>query len=129
MTGPTPAPNALGEGSWTAMPSAPTNGHTAPYGFGRSAGVLPGDQRTFDDIEAGIVALWQRFGEGRQQRLRDRLVLHYAPLVKYVAGRVGTGLPAHVDVADLIQSGIFRLGDAIGKFEPHRRPEVETYAL
>ncbi|RLK55536.1 MULTISPECIES: FliA/WhiG family RNA polymerase sigma factor [Actinokineospora] len=101
----------------------------APYGQGQSSGVLPGDHRTADDVEAGIVALWRRFGEAREQLLRDRLVLHYAPLVKYVAGRVGTGLPAHVDVSDLIQSGIFGLVDAIEKFEPERGLKFETYAM
>ncbi len=105
------------------------NGHSVAFGFGETAGVLPGDQRTFDDVEAGIVALWRQFGERREQRLRDRLVLHYAPLVKYVAGRVGTGLPAHVEVADLIQSGIFGLVDAIEKFEPERGLKFETYAM
>ncbi|GAB1514631.1 hypothetical protein JCM33774_66730 [Actinophytocola sp. KF-1] len=105
------------------------NGHSVTFGFGETAGVLPGDQRTFDDVEAGIVALWRQFGERREQRLRDRLVLHYAPLVKYVAGRVGTGLPAHVEVADLIQSGIFGLVDAIEKFEPERGLKFETYAM
>lgn len=82
-----------------------------------------------DDVEAGIVALWRAFGEQRDQRLRDRLVLHYAPLVKYVAGRVGTGLPAHVEVSDLVQSGIFGLVDAIEKFEPERGLKFETYAM
>jgi RNA polymerase sigma factor FliA len=108
-----------------------THGRPEPvtFGFGETAGVLPGDQRTFDDVEAGIVALWRRFGERREQPLRDRLVLHYAPLVKYVAGRVGTGLPAHVEVADLIQSGIFGLVDAIEKFEPERGLKFETYAM
>jgi RNA polymerase sigma factor for flagellar operon FliA len=105
------------------------NGRTGTFGLGETAGVLPGDQRTFDDVEAGIVALWSRFGERREQPLRDRLVLHYAPLVKYVAGRVGTGLPAHVEVADLIQSGIFGLVDAIEKFEPERGLKFETYAM
>ena len=103
--------------------------HTGTFGFGETAGVLPGDQRTFDDVEAGIVALWRQFGERREHTLRDRLVLHYAPLVKYVAGRVGTGLPAHVEVADLIQSGIFGLVDAIEKFEPERGLKFETYAM
>jgi RNA polymerase sigma factor FliA len=87
------------------------------------------DQRTHDDVEAGIVALWQAFGKQRDQRLRDRLVLHYAPLVKYVAGRVGTGLPSHVEISDLIQSGIFGLVDAIEKFEPERGLKFETYAM
>ncbi|APU13849.1 RNA polymerase, sigma 28 subunit, SigD/FliA/WhiG [Actinoalloteichus sp. GBA129-24] len=81
------------------------------------------------DVEAGIVALWRAYGGQRQRVLRDRLVLHYAPLVKYVAGRVGTGLPSHVDVADLIQSGIFGLVDAIEKFEPERGLKFETYAM
>ncbi|AOS62587.1 RNA polymerase, sigma 28 subunit, SigD/FliA/WhiG [Actinoalloteichus hymeniacidonis] len=81
------------------------------------------------DVEAGIVALWRSYGTERRRPLRDRLVLHYAPLVKYVAGRVGTGLPSHVDVADLIQSGIFGLVDAIEKFEPERGLKFETYAM
>src|SRR3954471_19559323 len=113
----------------TSRPVVATNGHSVGFGVGETAGVLPGDQRTFDDVEAGIVALWRAFGERREQPLRDRLVLHYAPLVKYVAGRVGTGLPAHVEVADLIQSGIFGLVDAIEKFEPERGLKFETYAM
>ncbi|WP_374727387.1 RNA polymerase sigma factor WhiG [Haloactinomyces albus] len=87
------------------------------------------DQRSADEVEAGIVALWQAFGQRRDQELRDRLVLHYAPLVKYVAGRVGTGLPSHVEVSDLIQSGVFGLVDAIEKFEPERGLKFETYAM
>src|SRR5690606_7630442 len=86
-------------------------------------------QRSPEEVEAGIVALWKAFGERRDQELRDRLVLHYAPLVKYVAGRVGTGLPSHVEVSDLIQSGIFGLVDAIEKFEPERGLKFETYAM
>ncbi|WP_433869751.1 FliA/WhiG family RNA polymerase sigma factor [Saccharopolyspora sp. CA-218241] len=88
-----------------------------------------GDPRSGDEVEAGIVALWQAFGDHRDQDRRDRLVLHYAPLVKYVAGRVGTGLPSHVEVSDLIQSGIFGLVDAIEKFEPERGLKFETYAM
>jgi RNA polymerase sigma factor for flagellar operon FliA len=78
---------------------------------------------------SGEVDLEGKGFEQRAQELRDRLVLHYAPLVKYVAGRVGTGLPAHVDVSDLIQSGIFGLVDAIEKFEPERGLKFETYAM
>lgn len=76
-----------------------------------------------------MVALWRSFGLSRDPALRDRLVLHYAPLVKYVAGRVGTGLPAHVDIADLVQSGVFGLVDAIERFEPERGLKFETYAM
>ncbi|MBB4963951.1 RNA polymerase sigma factor for flagellar operon FliA [Saccharothrix violaceirubra] len=103
------------------------NGHTA-VGHGRSS-YPAAEARSADDVEAGIIALWHTYGRSRDQGMRDRLVLHYAPLVKYVAGRVGTGLPAHVDVADLIQSGIFGLVDAIEKFEPERGLKFETYAM
>jgi RNA polymerase sigma factor FliA len=81
------------------------------------------------EVESGIVALWRDYGQNRDATLRDRLVLHYAPLVKYVAGRVGTGLPAHVDIADLVQSGVFGLWDAIDRFEPERGLKFETYAM
>ncbi len=81
-------------------------------------------------VEAGIVELWNAYAAAPDDRsVKDRLVLHYAPLVKYVAGRVGTGLPAHVDVADLIQSGIFGLVDAIERFEPDRNRKFEGYAM
>lgn len=81
------------------------------------------------EAEIAIRTLWRQFADEREHTVRDRLVLHYAPLVKYVAGRVGTGLPTHVDVGDLIQSGIFGLVDAIEKFEPERGLRFETYAM
>ncbi|MBA0128233.1 FliA/WhiG family RNA polymerase sigma factor [Haloechinothrix sp. YIM 98757] len=77
----------------------------------------------------GIDALWREFARAPCQSVRERLVLHYAPLVKYVAGRVGTGLPTHVDVGDLVQSGIFGLVDAIEKFDPDKGLKFETYAM
>jgi RNA polymerase sigma factor FliA len=131
LVGPGATGNGRTAGGLAGSGPAAGNGSrvSVTFGFGETAGVLPGDQRTFDDVEAGIVSLWRQFGQRREQPLRDRLVLHYAPLVKYVAGRVGTGLPAHVEVADLIQSGIFGLVDAIEKFEPARGLKFETYAM
>ncbi|MGW4208763.1 FliA/WhiG family RNA polymerase sigma factor [Lentzea sp. NPDC004789] len=111
----------------TGEPGADTHVNGTPAAV--PTAVTRADARSGDDVEAGIVALWRSYGESRDQNQRDRLVLHYAPLVKYVAGRVGTGLPAHVDVADLIQSGIFGLVDAIEKFEPERGLKFETYAM
>jgi RNA polymerase sigma factor FliA len=148
MTEPTHGPDDLGEGETTnpvnskrvsppdggdhATPvdgRAPAATRRSPFGTGQPDGVLPGDHRTADEVEAGIVALWRQYGSTHDMGLRDRLMLHYAPLVKYVAGRVGTGLPSHVDVADLVQSGIFGLADAIEKFEPERGLKFETYAM
>jgi RNA polymerase sigma factor for flagellar operon FliA len=60
---------------------------------------------------------------------REKLILHYAPLVKYVASRVATGLPSSVEQADLVSYGMFGLIDALKKFEPGRGNKFETYAI
>ncbi|HEV7872205.1 MAG TPA: sigma-70 family RNA polymerase sigma factor, partial [Modestobacter sp.] len=76
-----------------------------------------------------MAGLWGRYVVDRDSGLRDRLILHYAPLVKYVAGRVGSGLPAHVEQADLVSYGTFGLIDAITRFEPSREIKFESYAM
>lgn len=76
-----------------------------------------------------VQALWERYTATRDPDVRERLILHYAPLVKYVAGRVGVGMPASVDHADLVSYGIFGLMDAIERFEPERGFKFETYAV
>lgn len=53
----------------------------------------------------------------------------YSPLVKYVAGRMSSGLPAHVEEADLISYGLIGLIDAIGRYEPDRETKFESYAI
>src|SRR5436305_15285877 len=54
------------------------NGSSRPFGVGQPDGVLPGDHRSADEVEAGIVALWRQFGSSRERAQRDRLMLHYA---------------------------------------------------
>src|SRR3712207_3107932 len=76
-----------------------------------------------------LAQLWADYVADRAPELRDRLILHYAPLVKYVAGRVGSGLPAHVEQADLVSYGTFGLIDAITRFEPTREVKFESYAM
>src|SRR6186997_2396888 len=79
--------------------------------------------------EAALRELWQDFKETGDQGLRERLILHYSPLVKYVAGRVGVGLPPNIEQADLVSYGIFGLMDAIDKFDLERAIKFETYAI
>jgi RNA polymerase sigma factor FliA len=74
-------------------------------------------------------ALWLRYRDTRDQNLRNRLILTYAPLVKYVAGRLGSGLPAHVDEADLASYGLLGLIGAIERYDPERDVKFETYAI
>src|SRR5882724_3357357 len=82
-----------------------------------------------DAIDAAIAALWKEFKGSADPRLRERLILHYSPLVKYVAGRVGVGLPPNIEQADLVSYGIFGLIDAIEKFDIARAIKFETYAI
>ena len=74
-------------------------------------------------------ALWREYKRTKDQAIRDRLILTYAPLVKYVAGRLGSGLPAHVDENDLNSYGLLGLIGAIERFDPDRDIKFETYAI
>jgi RNA polymerase sigma factor for flagellar operon FliA len=74
-------------------------------------------------------SLWLQYRKTNDQGLRDRLILTYAPLVKYVAGRLGSGLPAHVDEGDLVSYGLLGLIGAIERYEPDRDVKFETYAI
>jgi len=81
------------------------------------------------DPRADVSALWARYKQDDDSSARDALILNYSPLVKYVAGRLASGLPQSVDTADLISYGIFGLIDAIKKFDPSRAIKFETYAI
>jgi RNA polymerase sigma factor for flagellar operon FliA len=76
-----------------------------------------------------LMRLWEEWKGTASPVARERLILHYAPLVKYVASRVATGLPASVEQADLVSYGMFGLIDALTKFEPARGNKFETYAI
>src|SRR5437016_4961016 len=84
---------------------------------------------TDEATRAELDRLWQEFKATGSQGARDQLIVHYSPLVKYVASRVATGLPASVEQADLVSYGIFGLIDALEKFDPSREIKFETYAI
>ncbi len=81
-----------------------------------------------DRIER-VEELWAQYKQEGDRQSRDRLILHYSPLVKYVAGRVYARLPHTVDQADLVSYGIIGLIDAIAKFDMNRGIKFETYAV
>jgi RNA polymerase sigma factor for flagellar operon FliA len=74
-------------------------------------------------------ALWVQYRQSGDKRLRDRLFVSYSPLVKYVAGKVGSGLPAHIDNEELIGYGLEGLLDALESYRPELGVKFETYAL
>jgi RNA polymerase sigma factor for flagellar operon FliA len=71
---------------------------------------------------------WTRWLNRKNAASRDHLIVHYSPLVKFVAGRIGAGLPNSVDPGDLVSSGVFGLIDAIDRFDPERGVKFETFA-
>jgi RNA polymerase sigma factor for flagellar operon FliA len=73
--------------------------------------------------------LWQDYRRTGDRTTRDRLILTYAPLVKFVAGRLGATLPSHVDEQDLVSYGLLGLIGAIERFDPDREIKFETYAI
>ena len=76
-----------------------------------------------------IGRLWDDYKRSGARQLRDKLIVHYSPLVKYVAGRVSVGLPHSIEQADLVSYGMFGLIDAIEKFDIDRNIKFETYAI
>jgi RNA polymerase sigma factor for flagellar operon FliA len=79
--------------------------------------------------EVELRDLWRRYKEEGDSTARERLVVAYSPMVKFVAGRLGAGLPSHVDDADLISYGLMGLIGAIERFEPERGIKFETFAM
>ena len=82
-----------------------------------------------DDPTEALDELWTDYKSNGTSTARERLILHYSPLVKFVAGRVAAGLPQNIEQADLVSYGIFGLIDAIDKFDPGRGFKFETYAI
>src|SRR6266704_3344070 len=73
--------------------------------------------------------LWRRYKQDSDDVARERLVVAYAPLVRFIAGRMASGLPSHVEEADLISYGLLGLIAAIERFEPEREIKFETFAV
>ena len=75
-----------------------------------------------------IENIWTEYQQSKDPALREQLILEYAPIVKFVAGRLAIHLGQHMDFDDLISNGIFGLIDAIEKFDMLKGVKFETYA-
>ena len=73
--------------------------------------------------------LWHEFKKTKSPAIRDKFIRQYMPLVKYVAGKVNTGMPDSVEFDDLVGYGQFGLLDAINKFDPDKNVKFKTYAV
>lgn len=101
---------------WAALAAAKAYGRPAP----QPAANMPAPQTpAADSIEPP---------EPFDRNNREQIIKDYVPLVKFVAHRIASRLPSHVELDDLINSGILGLMDAIEKFEPARNIKFKTYA-
>jgi RNA polymerase sigma factor for flagellar operon FliA len=72
--------------------------------------------------------LWLAYSQSKNHANKEKLIIHYAPLVKFVAGRLAVHIGQHVEYDDLISYGIFGLIDALDKFDHEKGVKFETYA-
>ena len=59
---------------------------------------------------------------------RERLILDYSPLIRYIAGRIAMRLPSHLSLDDLLSAGVLGLIDAVDKYDASRNATFKTYA-
>lgn len=72
--------------------------------------------------------LWKEYKKTNSKVAKDKLLVEYAHLVKYIGNRIAINLPASVDRDDIVSSGILGLIKAVETFEPERGFKFETYA-
>ena len=120
-----PVPAADAVGAPPASTPAPAVARAAALAYGRNAQLsLPAPALVQAPAPAGAPERSMEPGSAD----RDELITECLPLVKFIAHRISSRLPSHVDVDDLIHSGILGLMDAVKKFEPDRNVKFKTYA-
>lgn len=75
-----------------------------------------------------VAELWKCFQNEADRQAREQLIVHYAPLVKYVVGRLAISLPRSLENEDLLGYGLIGLIEAVDRFDPERNVKFETFA-
>src|SRR5882757_6103786 len=78
-----------------------------------------------------VNALWRKYKEEPNKltsQQKDKLIMEYAPLIRFIAQKVAVRLPSNIELDDLISSGVIGLMDAIEKYDPTRDNKFKTYA-
>jgi RNA polymerase sigma factor FliA len=88
---------------------------------------MPIDPKKYDESDEQV--LWVEYKKTKEPKLREHFIKKYAPLVKYVAGKVAVGMPHNVEFDDLVSYGTFGLLDAIEKYDPSKEVKFKTYAM
>ena len=106
-----------------AVVSSPSSGVRPAGRRGKLAVVEPGERQRLNQ------ALWVRYFEEGDPAVREQLILQYAPLVKYVMGRLAISLPAILDYEDILSFGTIGLIEAVERFDHTKGVKFETYAI
>jgi RNA polymerase sigma factor for flagellar operon FliA len=78
-------------------------------------------------MKSAVAYLPSKRAKSYSQKRQD-LIVKYTPLIKYIANRIAIRLPSHIDIEDIVNTGVLGLMDAIEKFDPTRGVKFETYA-
>jgi RNA polymerase sigma factor for flagellar operon FliA len=73
-------------------------------------------------------ALWRAWSVRKDASARDRLVLAYSPMIRYIASRKVRELPAHSDIDDFLSCGMIALIEAVDRFDPRKGASFEQFA-
>ncbi len=76
----------------------------------------------------GVIRKYKEAPNKITQQEKDKLVVEYAPLIKFIAQKIAVRLPSNIELDDLISSGVIGLMDAIDKYDPTRDNKFKTYA-
>ncbi len=83
----------------------------------------------FDMDEKEELMIWRKFKDLGSVKNKNILIEKYAPLVKYVAGKIINNVPRNIEFDDLVGFGVFGLLDAINKFDPEKGIKFKTYGI
>jgi RNA polymerase sigma factor FliA len=74
------------------------------------------------------LALWNEYKRTGDVQVRNRLVMTYAPLVKYIVFKKVRELPARCEVEDFISCGLEALIASIDRYDPSKGATLEQFA-
>jgi len=118
-----PQATPKGRSTGSAEPKTPTPAASA------AADKAAAKQEERDAQQVANAQLWARYMQAHDPAVREQLIMQYAPLVKYVMGRLAISLPAILDYEDILSFGTIGLIEAVERFDPDKGVKFETYAI
>jgi RNA polymerase sigma factor for flagellar operon FliA len=80
-------------------------------------------------VRENVSALWAEYDSTKNRQVREKLILNYLDLVKYIVGRMPQATIPGVEYDDLLGYGVMGLMDAVERFDLSRGVKFETYAM